>query len=45
MGFNVENFRGLLPAYKAAGAIAGTVDIESVVQTQYVQQALDELGG
>jgi NitT/TauT family transport system substrate-binding protein len=45
MGFNVENFRGLLPAYKASGAIAGTVDLDSVVQTQYVEQALDELGG
>ncbi len=45
MGFNVENFRGLLPAYKASGAIAGTVDFDSVVQTQYVGQALDELGG
>ena len=45
MGFNLANFEAVLPAYKASGAIAGSVDLGAVIQTQYVEQALDELGG
>ena len=45
MGFNLANFEAVLPAYKASGAIAGSVDLDAVIQTQYVEQALDELGG
>ena len=45
MGFNLANFEAVLPAYKASGAIAGSVDLDAVIQTQYVAQALDELGG
>ncbi len=43
-GFSSEHFRDLLPVYKAAGAIEGTIKVEQVVDTSYVDQALKELG-
>ena len=36
-------YKELLPVYKSAGAVKGTVNIEDVVETQYVKQALKEL--
>jgi NitT/TauT family transport system substrate-binding protein len=44
MHYSLEAFREVLPAYKAAGAIQGTVKVEQVVETRYVTQALKELG-
>ncbi len=43
-GFGPEPFRDLLPVYKAADAIAGTIKIEQVVDTSFTEQALKELG-
>jgi hypothetical protein len=43
MSFSVKEFQDLLPAYKATDAIRGTVKVEDVVDTRYVQQALKEL--
>jgi NitT/TauT family transport system substrate-binding protein len=40
----VEDFRELLPVYKAAEAITGTVKVEQVVDTSYAEQALKEVG-
>jgi len=37
-------FEALLPAYKAAGAIMGTVDLAKVIESRYAQQALASLG-
>jgi NitT/TauT family transport system substrate-binding protein len=45
MNYSVAAFQEVLPAYKAAGAIQGTVKVEQVVETRYVAQALKELGG
>ncbi len=45
MNYSLQAFQELLPAYKAAGAIQGTVKVEQVVETRYVTQALKELGG
>jgi NitT/TauT family transport system substrate-binding protein len=45
MELNVEVFRELLPVFKAAEAVAGTVKVEQVVDTSFVDQALKELGG
>ncbi len=42
--FRVEDFRELLPVYKAADAILGTVKVDQVVDTAYAEQALKELG-
>ena len=42
--FTVENFKGLLPVYKAADAIQGTVNIEQVIDRSYLEQAVKELG-
>jgi NitT/TauT family transport system substrate-binding protein len=44
MNFTVAEFESLVPAYKAAGAIRGTVPIEDIVEPKYLQQALAELG-
>ena len=44
MNFSVAELESLVPAYKAAGAIRGTVPIADIVEPKYVQQALDELG-
>ncbi len=43
--FTVEHFRELVPVYRAAGAIAGTVKVEEVVDPLYVGRALKELWG
>jgi NitT/TauT family transport system substrate-binding protein len=45
MEFSVEAFRELLPVFKAAEAVAGTVKVEQVVDTSFLDQALKELGG
>jgi NitT/TauT family transport system substrate-binding protein len=42
--FNIEHFRELLPVYKAAGVIEGTIKLEQVIDPSYVDQALKELG-
>ena len=42
--FSVENFRQLLPTFKAAQAIRGTVKAEDVVDVTFTEQALKELG-
>ncbi|MGQ0663037.1 MAG: ABC transporter substrate-binding protein [Pseudomonadota bacterium] len=44
MDMNLDNFRAQIPVYKAAGAIQGTVKIEDIVETRYVEQAIRELG-
>jgi len=43
-GFKREYFQELLPVYRQAGAIKGTPDLSKVIQTKYVDQALQELG-
>lgn len=45
MNVSIPALQALLPAYKAAGAIAGTVKVEDVVETKYIQQAVAELRG
>ena len=42
--FSVAAIQAMLPACKAADAIRGTVKVEDVVETRYLQQALKELG-
>lgn len=42
--FAVENFKELIPVYKAAEALQGTVNVENVVDRTYLEQALKELG-
>ena len=42
--FSVQNFRELMPVFKAAGAIKGTLQIERVIDASYVQRAAKELG-
>jgi NitT/TauT family transport system substrate-binding protein len=42
--FHVETFRELLPVYRAAEAVAGTVKLEQVLDTSFTEQALKELG-
>ncbi len=42
--FTIEHFRELLPVYKAAGAIEGTIKLDQVIDTSYVEQAVKELG-
>jgi NitT/TauT family transport system substrate-binding protein len=44
MNYGLPAFQEALPAFRAAGAIQGTARIEQVVETQYVTQALRELG-
>lgn len=43
-GFKREYFEKLLPLYRKAGAVRGTPDLSKVIQTKYVEQALQELG-
>ena len=43
MDLRRDHFEALLPVYKAAGAVEGTVDVQAVVDTSFMQQALDEL--
>ena len=42
--FSVAAIQAMLPACKAADAIRGTVKVEDIVETRYLQQALKELG-
>jgi hypothetical protein len=42
--FSVAGIQAMLPASKAADAIRGTVKVEELVDTRYMQQALKELG-
>ena len=42
--FTVRDFVDLMPVFKAAGAIKGTVKIERVIDPTYLNQALKELG-
>lgn len=44
MKHSVSTYEQLLPVYKAAGAIEGTVDLSKVVETSLVDEALKELG-
>jgi NitT/TauT family transport system substrate-binding protein len=43
-GFKREYFQELLPVYRKAGAIKGTPDLNRVIETRFVEQALQELG-
>jgi NitT/TauT family transport system substrate-binding protein len=43
-GFKREYFKDLLPVYRKAGAIKGAPDLNRVVETRFVEQALQELG-
>lgn len=43
MNHSLSVYKDLLTVYKSAGAIQGTVNIEKVVETKYVEQALQEL--
>lgn len=43
MDMRREQFEALLPVYKAARAVEGTVDVQAVVDPSFMQQALDEL--
>ncbi|MCJ7680147.1 MAG: ABC transporter substrate-binding protein, partial [Candidatus Aminicenantes bacterium] len=43
MNHSLSVYKDLLTVYKSAGAIQGTVDIEKVVETKYLEQALQEL--
>lgn len=45
MDFKVSQIEELIPIYKAADAVAGTVTAKQVVDTSFVEQALKELGG
>ncbi len=44
MAHNLATYEELLPVYKSAGAVKGTVDLSKVVDTSLVAQALKELG-
>ena len=41
--FTVQNFKDLVPVYKAAEALEGKVDVAKVVDRTYLDQALKEL--
>ena len=43
MKHSLSVYKELLPVYKSAGAIKGTVDLSKVVETKYIEQALKEL--
>lgn len=43
-GFKREYFEELMPVYRKAGAIKGTPDLKKVIETRFVDQALQELG-
>lgn len=44
MDHKMSVYKELLPVYKSAGAVKGTVDLNKVVETSLVAQALKELG-
>jgi len=41
--FTVQNFKDLVPVYKAAEALEGKADVEKIVDRTYLDQALKEL--
>ena len=41
--FTVQNFKDLIPVYKAAEALEGKVDVAKIVDRTYLDQALKEL--
>ena len=41
--FTVQNFKDLIPVYKAADSLEGKVDVEKIVDRTYLDQALKEL--
>jgi NitT/TauT family transport system substrate-binding protein len=43
-GFKREYFKELLPVYRKAGAIKSEPDLTSLIETRFVEQALQELG-
>lgn len=43
MNHRLAVYEELMPIYKAAGAVEGTVNLEEVVDTRFVEQALKEL--
>ncbi|MBW1697009.1 MAG: ABC transporter substrate-binding protein [Deltaproteobacteria bacterium] len=43
MKHSLSVYKELLPVYKSAGAVRGTVNVEKVVETRFVEQALKEL--
>lgn len=43
-GFAAKDLEEMIPTYKAADAIRGTVNVKDVVEPRYLQQALKELG-
>jgi NitT/TauT family transport system substrate-binding protein len=43
-GLNRDAFKELLPVYRKAGAIKGEPNLNKVVETRFVEQALQELG-
>jgi NitT/TauT family transport system substrate-binding protein len=43
-GFRRDDFRQLLPVYRQAGAIKAEPNVDRVIDTRYVEQALKELG-
>ena len=43
MKHSLSVYKDLLPVYKSAGAVKGTVDVSKVVETKYIEQALKEL--
>lgn len=42
--FTVQNFKDLVPVYKAAEALEGKVDVAKIVDRTYLDQALKEIG-
>jgi NitT/TauT family transport system substrate-binding protein len=43
-GFRREDFRALLPVYRQAGAVKAEPNVDRVIDTRFVEQALKELG-
>ncbi len=41
--FTVQNFKDLVPVYKAAQSLEGKVDVEKIIDRTYLDQALKEL--
>jgi len=41
--FTLDNFKSLLPVYKAADAVQGTVNLDKVIDRSYLDQAVKEL--
>jgi NitT/TauT family transport system substrate-binding protein len=43
-GFKREYFKELLPVYRKANAIRGEPDLNTLIDTRFVEQALHQLG-